>query len=180
MMCRNYDRMTQERTEPDVQLIRAGSVKDEVPSACVTAADAGKGAALLTPVGAFQATATSPIVTDYTSHAVEDFDWNSGTPPSIACTVFYQRQLLSLKNSGPFVYDRAKVLATPPTVQATPPEYSLNRFWPGQFRVDYLNGPQDYVGVYVQSHYDGPTGLLTARTLKSISINQIEPKRATR
>lgn len=157
-------------------IFRAGSVKDEVPAECVAAAVSGRGAALLTPVGAFQATATSPVVTDYTSHAVEDFDWNSGTPPSIACTVIYQRQLLTLKNSGPFIYDRAKVLAAPPT----PPEYSLNRFWPGQLRVDYLNGPQDYVGIYIQSHYEGPTGLLTARTLKSISINQIEPKRATR
>jgi Flp pilus assembly protein TadG len=159
-----------------VIIFRAASVKSEVPPECITSANANRNAPSTQPVGAFRATSTSPLVTDYTSHAVEDFDWNSGTPVDIACTVLYPRQLTAITSSGPFIYERTKVLAVAPSV----PEYSLNRFWPGQLRVDYLNGPQDYVGVYVQSRYVGPTGIMSSRTIRSTSINQIEPKRASR
>jgi Flp pilus assembly protein TadG len=157
-------------------IFRAGQIRDDVPQECIAAAEANRQTALTTPVGVFQADASSPVITDHTNHAVEDFDWNSGTPPRIACTVLYQRHFQGITSSIPFVYDRAKVLATAPDT----PEYSLNRFWPSQFRVDYLNGPQDYVGIYVQSRYYGPTGILKTRVLKNTSINQIEPKRASR
>jgi Flp pilus assembly protein TadG len=161
-----------------VIIFRAASVRADVPPECIASADANKNAPSLQPVGAFRATAlsSSPLVTDYTSQAVENFDWNSGTPVDIACTVLYPRQFTAITGSGPFIYERTKVLAQAPAT----PEYSLNRFWPGQLRVDYLNGPQDYVGVYVQSRYVGPTGIISARVIRSTSINQIEPKRASR
>jgi Flp pilus assembly protein TadG len=159
-----------------VIVFRAASVRTEVPPECIATADANKNAPSLQPVGAFRATAAPPLVTDYTSHAVENFDWNSGAAVNLACYVLYPRQLDAITNSGPFIYERSKVLATAPAI----PEYSLNRFWPGQLRVDYLNGPQDYVGIYVQSRYVGPTGILSSRVIRSTSINQIEPKRASR
>jgi Flp pilus assembly protein TadG len=159
-----------------VIVFRAKTIKDNVPQSCVDAAEAGRWAATATPVGAFQASKTSPIVTDYTSTAIESFSWGGASAPNLACFVLYQRHFDEVRTPGPFTYERARVVAVPPEI----PVYSLNRFWPSQYRIDYLNGPQDYVGVYVQSSYYSPTGILQSRKIRTTSVNQIEPKTTDR
>jgi hypothetical protein len=159
-----------------VIVYRAKTIKDNVPQACVDAAEAGRWAPTATPVGAFQADKNAPIVTDHTNTAIESFNWGGTSAPSLACFVLYQRHFNEIRTPGPFTYERARVIAVPPDL----PVYSLNRFWPSQYRIDYLNGPQDYVGVHVQSTYYSPTGILGTRKIRSTSVNQIEPKTTDR
>lgn len=159
-----------------VIIYRAGGIDDDVPQACIDAAEAGRGAPDSQPVGAFRATVASSVITDHTDTSVETFDWTAGTAPAIACWVLYQRQFQTITSSVAFTYDKTRVLAVAPDT----PSYSLNRFWPSQNRVDVLSGPQDYVGIYVQSQYFSPTGVVRQRTLRNTSISQIEPKRASR
>jgi Flp pilus assembly protein TadG len=226
-----------------VIVFRAASIKDEVPTQCVYAAEQGKtsapgtkvgvfvpyksAAAIPTPVDATNPTQTSnpsnflndPVgfnpynpatvpaewasQSDPLSYKVEDFDWAKGAPAR-ACYVLYQRDFASGLVQAPYQKEKANIgnprnvptplpppsgpgidpLCNPPIgPNLTPPGsrcLSRNRFWPSQLRIDYLNGPQDYVGVYVQSRYVGPTGIMQERRIRVTSINQVEPKTTDR
>jgi hypothetical protein len=159
-----------------VIVFRAKTIKDNVPDECVNAAEAGRDLLTATPVGAFQGEPTDPVTTDYAATAVESFNWGGNGAPNLACFVLYQRHFNEVRSPGAFIYERARIVVSPPDV----PVYSLNRYWPSQYRIDYLNGPQDYVGVYVQSTYYSPTGIVKTRKIRSTTVNQIEPKTTDR
>jgi Flp pilus assembly protein TadG len=140
---------------------RAKNIKDSVPAQCLTAAEAGKsGTDAQAPHGVFVAPDGSPTP--------ETFDWVNKRA-TIACNIYYQRNVdLVPASMGAFIYDRNTVNTNP----------SLDRYWPGGFRTDWMNGPVDYVGFYMQTTYESVTGIIPTRKVKHNTIIQIEPRRA--
>jgi hypothetical protein len=154
-------------------LYRSASIGGPVPQACLDQAAAKINDTTVVPVGAFQATPTSgPPITDYTSNVIDDHGWD--TPPFLACSVYYPRHFVMTE--GEFIYDKNKAKSADPLVK----KFSLNRFWPSQNRVDFMSGPQDYVGIYIETWYPGSTGIIPARKIGEVAVNQIEPKRYSR
>ena len=92
----------------------------------------------------------------------------------VACNVYYRRMFDQPKPK--WVYDRDLAMPTPPTA----PIYSLDRYWPGAVRIDYQSGPQDFVGIYVQSQYISPTGMFKNRRVSNFGVVRIEPSRANK
>jgi len=150
-----------------VIVYKAKNLRDTTPPAqCIAQADAHLNDVAVTPVGYFQADAGS---------TVENFDWGAPraltAPTVIACNVYYRRMFDLAQNA--WVYDRNSALANPPTL-------SLDRNWPGSVRVDWQSGPQDYLGVFVQSNHKSATGVLRDRKLRNTSVIRIEPSRANK
>jgi hypothetical protein len=146
-------------------IYRASSIREEVPAECLAAAEAGKNNLSATaPHGYFQ--------TKDGQTSVEAFDWRTTDRPKIACNVYYRRNVsLAVPNGeAPFRYNVDDVATTP----------SLDRFWPGGFRTDWITGPVDYVGIYIQTRYTTLTGIVPSRVVKHRAIVQIEPKRGSR
>lgn len=145
---------------------KAKNFRDPVPAQCVAQAEAHQNDAGTDPVGFFSADAGS---------TVENYAWGSIRPASapamVACNVYYRR-MFTLPVSD-WVYDRDNALANPPIL-------SLDRFWPGSVRVDYQSGPQDYVGIFVQSRHASATGVIRDRDLRNSAVIRIEPSRATK
>ncbi len=144
-------------------IYRASGIKSTVPPECIEQAEMGKAdianGDLLIPHGKFKSGA----------HTVETFPWDGDLRPEIACNIYYPEQIQTLAKDA-FVYERDEITSVPP-------EPSLDRFWPGGYRVDRLTGPVDFLGVYMQHVFTSPTGLLGERTLKHNSIIQIESRR---
>jgi Flp pilus assembly protein TadG len=153
-------------------VFRTSDIKRGVPGECLQQARLHQFASTNEPVGAFQATAADPVITDFRSEAMENHNWD--TPPLMACSVYYARSF-DLPEAN-FIYNKALALANPTTSR----QYSMNRFWPSQNRVDFMSGPQDYVGLYVETNYPGVTGIVRPRQISETSIYQIEPKRYSR
>jgi TadE-like protein len=145
-------------------VFRANGIKDQVPQACVAAAEAGRGVTdPFVPTGVFQfSDGTGP-------KTVETFNWSDNPRPEVACNVYYRRHLTL--PDGAFRYDRDNV-------DKVPSEPSLDRFWPGGFRVDRMNGPVDFLGIHIATTYGTATGLLSNRRFVHTSIIQIESRRA--
>jgi TadE-like protein len=140
---------------------RANGIKDSPPQKCLDLAEAGRNdGAPDTPHGWFEAPDGS--------HSVETFDWVSGPRPKIACNIYYRSAFD--KPVGAFIYDRTAIVGG-----ADP---SLDRFWPGGYRIDRLNGPVDFLGVYVSNKYNSTTGIIPSRQVRHNSIIQIESRRA--
>ncbi len=144
-----------------VIVYRAKNIKDSLPDVCLAAADAGlAGTDATEPHGVFIAPDGSPTP--------EDFDWVNKRATT-ACNIYYKRNIdLVPAFMGSFIYDRNTVVTNP----------SLDRFWPGGFRTDWMNGPVDYVGFYMQTRYDSLTGVIPDRKVRHNTIIQIEPRRA--
>ena len=144
-----------------VIVYRAKNIKDSVPPACLAAAEAGKsGTDASEPHGVFVAPDGSPTP--------EAFDWVNKRA-TIACNIYYKRNLdLVPASMGSFIYDRNTVTTNP----------SLDRYWPGGFRTDWMNGPVDCVGFYMQTTYQSVTGVVPTRKVRHNTIIQIEPRRA--
>lgn len=140
---------------------RAKNIKDSVPAECLAEAEAGVyGTDASEPHGVFVAPDGSPTP--------EDFDWVNDRA-TIACNIYYKRNVALVPASmGSFIYDRNTVDTNP----------SLDRFWPGGFRTDWMNGPVDYVGFYMQTQYDSVTGVIPDRKVRHNTVIQIEPRRA--
>jgi TadE-like protein len=144
------------------------------PDACKVVAKGGlAGVSATAAVGVFDA-GNSPAGIKWTT---ETFDF--GLPraidqPITACNVYYRRMFNTPKAA--WIYDRSLAIPTPPAL----PQFSLDRYYPGSVRVDYQSGPQDFVGVYVQSQYKSPTGLFSPRTVQSFGVVRIEPVRANK
>jgi Flp pilus assembly protein TadG len=152
---------------------KAASIHANPPQACINAAEAGKTATTLTPVGVFDG-GINTLVTPNVAFTPETFDWGkvrlATAPPITACNIYYRRMFTQPKSA--WVYDK------PAAVAGT--AISLDRFYPGSVRIDYQSGPQDFVGLFVQHQYNGPTGLFGARKVTNKSIVRIEPVRANR
>ena len=155
-----------------VIVYKAKNLKDKVPTACTDLATARKNDLDTDPVGLFVSDA---------GMTVENYPWGSPVAPPVqtACNIYFSR-MFDLPNIPNWKYDRDKAIATPP-------EFSLDRFWPGRYRVAYLSGPQDFVGVYVQSSHRSVTGLFPhlgtdakPRIIRNSGIVRIEPSRATK
>lgn len=144
-----------------VIVYRAKNIKDSVPPACLAAAEAGKsGTDASEPHGVFVAPDGSPTP--------EAFDWVNKRA-TIACNIYYKRNLdLVPASMGSFIYDRNTVTTNP----------SLDRYWPGGFRTDWMNGPVDCVGFYMQTTYQSVTGVVPTRKVRHNTVIQIEPRRA--
>lgn len=144
------------------------------PTECKTAADAGKSLTTTDAVGYFNGGNTALGV----PYTVETFDWGAPRAPTapaiIACNVYYRRMFDEPKAA--WIYDRDLAIPTPPT----PAVFSLDRYWPGSVRVDYQSGPQDFVGIYVQSQYVSPTGMFKNRRVTNFGVVRIEPSRANK
>jgi TadE-like protein len=144
------------------------------PTACKAAAELGMtGVSATAAVGVFNA-GNSPAGIPWTP---ETFDF--GIPraindPITACNVYYRRMFSTPKAA--WIYDRSLAIPTPPAL----PQFSLDRYYPGSVRIDYQSGPQDYVGVYVQSQYKSPTGMFSARKVRNFGVVRIEPVRANK
>ena len=152
---------------------KAQNLHSGPPTECRTAAEAGKALTNNDAVGYFNG--GSLLGVPYT---VETYDWGAPrpplSPPVIACNVYYRRMFEEPKPK--WVYDRDLAIPTPPT----PPVFSLDRYWPGSVRVDYQSGPQDFVGIYVQSQYISPTGMFKNRRVSNFGVVRIEPSRANK
>jgi hypothetical protein len=146
-------------------IYRAKGIKDTVPQSCLDAAEAGKSTGgPNAPHGVFSGGGST---------SVETFDWFGSVRPDVACNIYYRRNLdLIPDNENAFVYN-----PDPAALAATP---SLDRNWPGGFRTDWITGPVDYVGIYIQARYYTATGIVPSRIVKHRAIVQIEPKRANR
>jgi hypothetical protein len=159
---------------------KAANIKAGPPAECKTAADAGlTGTDANTAVGLFDAGNAPGGAPHYgAAWTVETFDFGApraiGDPPIIACNIYYRRMFETPK--ALWTYDRAAAVPTPPTA----PLFSLDRYYPGSVRVDYQSGPQDFVGVFVQSQYNSPTGLFGARKIRNFGVVRIEPVRANK
>jgi hypothetical protein len=152
-----------------VIIYKAKNIKATAPSECIAAAEAGKNDTdPLTPHGAFRATPTSALMSSPLVTSVEGFDWNSNSS-DVACNVYYPRNLaLMPAQKSAFTYDFLQAQAGYP---------SLDRFWPGPRRRDWINGPVDYVGTYIRTTYTSTTGIVPSRKVNHNSIVQIEPRR---
>ncbi len=139
-------------------VFRAKSIKDAVPAECIAEAESHRTADVLTAVGYFDGGAGGSNVAA--------FNWGT-VAPRIACNVYYRRSL-ALQVS-PFIYDKF-----------TTGLPSLDSHWPAGYRVDFMDGPQDFVGVYVRTKHSSPTGAIPTSALTAKYILQIEPKRASR
>jgi hypothetical protein len=158
-----------------VIVYKAQTIKAAPPAACKAAAEAGMtGVSATAAVGVFSA-GNSPLGVPWT---VETFDFGAPRaltdPPIIACNVYYRRMFDTPQAA--WIYDRALALPVPPAI----PQFSLDRYYPGSVRVDYQSGPQDFVGVYVQSQYKSPTGMFGARKVRNFGVVRIEPVRANK
>ncbi len=155
-----------------VIVYKAKNLRDKVPTVCTALATSRQPDVDTDPVGLF---VSDPGLT------VENYPWGAPSAPPIqtACNVYYPR-MFSLPNIPNWKYDRDKAIAPVPV-------FSLDRFWPGRYRVAYLSGPQDFVGVYVQSSHRSITGLFPQlgtdakpRIIRNTGIVRIEPSRATK
>jgi TadE-like protein len=147
-----------------VIIYHANTVSDKVPSECLAEAEARINDNVLTKAhGVF----TEPSgVND-----PDTYDWNDRTQrPLIACNIYYPYQIMAANQSnlGAFIYVRPSA--------GDPASTSLDRFWPGEYRIDRMNGPVDFLGVYTSAYYKSATGLLGTRPLVHNSIIQIESR----
>lgn len=109
------------------------------------------------PVGVFRAPGGVAITPT-------DFIWGRNPQAEVACNVYYQKDFtLPSTRFG-------NVAST----QGLPMDYN----WPGSQRVDYMSGPQDMLGVYVQMKNPSMTGLLPGRLLRHRTVMQIEARRS--
>lgn len=151
-----------------VIIYKGDNLRSSPPAACLTAAEANKTSASVLPVGVF-ATATSTNV--------ETFDWGAPRVPAnpiTACNIYYRR-MFDLPRAQ-WIYDRDVIMAN----SGNPAVASLDRYWPSPVRIDYASGPQDFIGIYVQSTYQSPSGIMRNRQIKHKGIVRIEPSRANK
>jgi hypothetical protein len=146
---------------------RAKNIKSTVPQQCLDAAESGRSAPLLTPVGFFDpgiANAGKPIesATDGVG-----FPWDTAVP-NVACNIYYPRTLSLMNEKDAFEYNLLKA--------TTLNDPGLSRFWPSTRRRDSLNGPVDFVGVYIQTSYHSMTGIVPSRKVNHNAVVQIEPR----
>ena len=163
-----------------VIVFKARNLHSKVPAACITAAEAGKNlpSTNLDPVGVFAApvstdTSAEPTVVDTTVTVESGYDWNKtvAQPWITMCNVYYARMFD--EPVGAWTYQSDWKVSNP-----THPSFDHN--WPGDYRRDFQSGPQDIVGVYVQSHHDSITGFfpqLNNRTIRNQAVVRIEPLR---
>jgi Flp pilus assembly protein TadG len=140
-------------------IYRAKNIKDVVPPACVAAAVAGSSSPATTPVGVFDpgSMAGNP----------ETFPWKTAVP-AVACNIYYSRSI-DLIPDQKLAFDYS-------VLKATNGNPGLSRFWPSIQRRDSLNGPVDFVGIYIRSTYNSLTGIVPTRKVNHNAIVQIEPR----
>jgi Flp pilus assembly protein TadG len=157
------NQITQLKSRADYVIVyRAKGIKNTVPAQCIAAAEAGKG-------NTDPGKAVGVFIDDVGGTNVETYAWEDKTKrPQVACNVYYSRTLDYIPGAKErFVYN---------VQQAENGNASLDRFWPGQRRRDWINGPVDFVGIYVQTQYNSATGIVPSRKVKHNSIIQIEPR----
>jgi TadE-like protein len=146
-----------------VIIFKAESVSDVVPPQCVAEAEA-KQTDLLPVDKAHGVFLEASGVND-----PDKFDWNSKTlRPTVACNIYYPNQIFDLP-IGAFIYTRPKLSSDPAST-------ALDRFWPGQYRIDRMTGPVDFLGIYVSTKYTSATGLLGTRPIDHSATIQIESR----
>jgi hypothetical protein len=146
---------------------RAKNISTPVPPECITAAEAGladtSALAAFTPYGYFSAPGESDP---------QNFNWFGPVRPSVACNVYFPRTYDILKTHKSSFITNLNPL--PGDVDG------LDKFWPGAARTDWISGPIDYAGIYVNTTYRSMTGIIPSRTVSHRSIVPIEPKKSTR
>jgi TadE-like protein len=150
-----------------IVVFRADSIKAPIPPECLAEAESKitDGSAATTPHGYFFGEASGDTV--------ETFNWDQKRP-KVACNIYYPKNIELLptgKNS--FIYERP-CATNCPAIAVLP---SLDKFWPGGLRTDWINGPVDYVGVYTSTQYTSVTGIISSRKVTHLSKIQIEPRR---
>jgi Flp pilus assembly protein TadG len=149
-----------------VIVYRAKNVNEKVPLECIAQAEANRTVSdpnpQLLPTGYFRAGASTDPNT---------FNWLGNVRPDVACNVYYPRNLSLIPG-------HKEAFTHNPSTTATTP--SLDKFWPGNYRTDWISGPVDYGAVYIQTRYDSLTGIIPTRKVAHRAVVQIEPKKSTR
>lgn len=112
------------------------------------------------PVGVFVPPAGAPAdVTPLT------FTWGRVPTAPVACNIYYLKDLVLAANRfgnvGPG--------------NGTQMDY----YWPGGNRVDYMTGPQDFLGVYIQMNNQSTSGFFHDHLIKHRAVMQIEARRSS-
>lgn len=163
-----------------VIVYRAGSIDEDPPAECVAEGDrwskrlgteptrvesGGKPDdvdGFPDPVGVF----VPPLGVPLDQNTSLTFHWGIEPTAPVACNIYYLKDLsLAASRFGAKTAGQGK---------------EMDYFWPGGNRVDYMTGPQDFLGVYIQMYNTSTSGFFKGHLIKHRAIMQIEARRSSR